>query len=100
MSGRRPAAAAAFCLAILLPATALAQTAGEPSLEDRFGRLDAKRDSAVSWEETRPQREGEHRRLDRNGAGGLVATRKDAQAVFYRLADPKAARVLALQRAA
>ncbi|MES2710523.1 MAG: metalloregulator ArsR/SmtB family transcription factor [Pseudomonadota bacterium] len=29
---------------------------------------------------------------------GLVATRKVAQAVFYRLADPKAARVLALLR--
>jgi len=29
---------------------------------------------------------------------GLVATRKAAQAVFYRLADPKAARVLALLR--
>lgn len=29
---------------------------------------------------------------------GLVATRKEAQAVFYRLADPKAARVLALLR--
>jgi DNA-binding transcriptional ArsR family regulator len=28
----------------------------------------------------------------------LVATRKEAQAVFYRLADPKAARVLALLR--
>ena len=27
---------------------------------------------------------------------GLVATRKEAQAVFYRLADPKAARVLAV----
>ena len=27
---------------------------------------------------------------------GLVATRREAQAVFYRLADPKAARVLAL----
>jgi len=29
---------------------------------------------------------------------GLLATRKEAQAVFYRLADPKAARVLALLR--
>ena len=29
---------------------------------------------------------------------GLVATRKEAQAVFYRLADPKGARVLALLR--
>ena len=29
---------------------------------------------------------------------GVVATRKEAQAVFYRLADPKAARVLALLR--
>ena len=29
---------------------------------------------------------------------GLVATRKVAQAVFYRLDDPKAARVLALLR--
>ncbi len=29
---------------------------------------------------------------------GLVATRKESQAVFYRLADPKAARVLALLR--
>ncbi|TCZ52776.1 transcriptional regulator [Roseicella aquatilis] len=29
---------------------------------------------------------------------GLVATRKEAQAVFYRLADPRAARVLALLR--
>jgi len=29
---------------------------------------------------------------------GLVATRKEAQAVFYRLADPKAARVLSLLR--
>lgn len=29
---------------------------------------------------------------------GLVATRREAQAVFYRLADPKAARVLALLR--
>lgn len=29
---------------------------------------------------------------------GLVATRKEAQAVFYRLADPKAASVLALLR--
>lgn len=29
---------------------------------------------------------------------GLVATRKEAQAVFYRLADTKAARVLALLR--
>jgi DNA-binding transcriptional ArsR family regulator len=29
---------------------------------------------------------------------GLVATRKEAQAVFYRLTDPKAARVLALLR--
>jgi ArsR family transcriptional regulator, virulence genes transcriptional regulator len=27
---------------------------------------------------------------------GLVATRRESQAVFYRLADPKAARVLAL----
>jgi DNA-binding transcriptional ArsR family regulator len=31
-------------------------------------------------------------------ADGLVATRKEAQAVFYRLADPKAARILALLR--
>lgn len=30
--------------------------------------------------------------------GGLVATRKEAQAVFDRLADPKAARVLVLLR--
>lgn len=29
---------------------------------------------------------------------GLVATRRESQAVFYRLADPKAARVLALLR--
>ncbi len=29
---------------------------------------------------------------------GLVATRREAQAVLYRLADPKAARVLALLR--
>lgn len=29
---------------------------------------------------------------------GLVATRKESQAVFYRLADPKAARVLTLLR--
>ena len=29
---------------------------------------------------------------------GLVATRKEAQAVFYRLADPKAARLLELLR--
>ena len=29
---------------------------------------------------------------------GLLAKRKEAQAVFYRLADPKAARVLALLR--
>jgi DNA-binding transcriptional ArsR family regulator len=29
---------------------------------------------------------------------GLVETRKEAQAVFYRLTDPKAARVLALLR--
>jgi DNA-binding transcriptional ArsR family regulator len=29
---------------------------------------------------------------------GLVATRKEAQTVFYRLADPKAARVLAVLR--
>lgn len=29
---------------------------------------------------------------------GLVTTRKEAQAVFYRLADPKAVRVLALLR--
>lgn len=29
---------------------------------------------------------------------GLMATRREAQAVFYRLADPKAARVLALLR--
>lgn len=29
---------------------------------------------------------------------GVVATRKEAQVVFYRLADPKAARVLALLR--
>lgn len=29
---------------------------------------------------------------------GLVATRKEAQAVFYRLADPKAARLLAVLR--
>ncbi|MBP0464196.1 helix-turn-helix transcriptional regulator [Roseomonas sp. PWR1] len=29
---------------------------------------------------------------------GLVATRKEAQAVFYRLADPKAVSVLALLR--
>jgi DNA-binding transcriptional ArsR family regulator len=29
---------------------------------------------------------------------GLVATRKAAQAVFYRLADPKAARLLAVLR--
>ncbi|MGG5810096.1 ArsR/SmtB family transcription factor [Falsiroseomonas sp. CW058] len=29
---------------------------------------------------------------------GLVAARKEAQAVFYRLADPKAARVLAVLR--
>jgi DNA-binding transcriptional ArsR family regulator len=29
---------------------------------------------------------------------GLVATRREAQAVFYRLADPRAARVLALLR--
>jgi len=29
---------------------------------------------------------------------GLVATRKEAQAVFYRLADPKVARLLALLR--
>ncbi len=29
---------------------------------------------------------------------GLVATRKEAQAVFYRLADPRAARVLTLLR--
>ncbi|MBD0273935.1 MAG: helix-turn-helix transcriptional regulator [Acetobacteraceae bacterium] len=29
---------------------------------------------------------------------GLVATRKEAQAVFYRLADPRAARVLSLLR--
>ncbi len=29
---------------------------------------------------------------------GLVATRKEAQAVFYRLTDPRAARVLALLR--
>jgi DNA-binding transcriptional ArsR family regulator len=29
---------------------------------------------------------------------GLVATRREAQTVFYRLADPKAARLLALLR--
>ncbi|GAA0608963.1 metalloregulator ArsR/SmtB family transcription factor [Craurococcus roseus] len=29
---------------------------------------------------------------------GLLATRREAQAVFYRLADPKAARLLALLR--
>jgi ArsR family transcriptional regulator, virulence genes transcriptional regulator len=29
---------------------------------------------------------------------GLVATRKEAQAVFYRLADPKAARLLEVLR--
>ncbi|GGG34107.1 hypothetical protein GCM10010964_22580 [Caldovatus sediminis] len=29
---------------------------------------------------------------------GLVATRKEAQTVFYRLADPKAARLLAVLR--
>lgn len=29
---------------------------------------------------------------------GLVATRKEAQAVFYRLADPKTARLLELLR--
>ncbi|MBY0338098.1 MAG: metalloregulator ArsR/SmtB family transcription factor [Acetobacteraceae bacterium] len=29
---------------------------------------------------------------------GLVATRREAQAIHYRLADPKAARVLALLR--
>jgi DNA-binding transcriptional ArsR family regulator len=29
---------------------------------------------------------------------GLVATRREAQAVFYRLADPKAARLLAVLR--
>nr|WP_302474090.1 metalloregulator ArsR/SmtB family transcription factor [Roseococcus sp. MDT2-1-1] len=29
---------------------------------------------------------------------GLVATRKEAQAVFYRLADPSAGRILALLR--
>jgi ArsR family transcriptional regulator, virulence genes transcriptional regulator len=29
---------------------------------------------------------------------GLVATRKEAQAVFYRLADPKVARLLAVLR--
>ncbi|MBW8269728.1 ArsR/SmtB family transcription factor [Caldovatus aquaticus] len=29
---------------------------------------------------------------------GLVATRKEAQAVFYRLADPRVARLLALLR--
>lgn len=29
---------------------------------------------------------------------GLVATRKEAQAVFYRLADPKAARLLLVLR--
>jgi DNA-binding transcriptional ArsR family regulator len=29
---------------------------------------------------------------------GLVATRKEAQVVFYRLADPKAGRVLGLLR--
>jgi DNA-binding transcriptional ArsR family regulator len=29
---------------------------------------------------------------------GLVATRREAQTVFYRLADPKAARILALLR--
>lgn len=29
---------------------------------------------------------------------GLVATRREAQAVFYRLAEPKVARILALLR--
>jgi len=29
---------------------------------------------------------------------GLLATRREAQTIFYRLADPKAARVLALLR--
>jgi DNA-binding transcriptional ArsR family regulator len=36
--------------------------------------------------------------LARLRADGLVATRRDGQSVFYRLADPRVARLLALLR--
>ena len=36
------------------------------------------------------------RRLTKLREEGLVATRREAQSIYYRIADPRAARVLAL----
>ena len=65
--------AAALCLALVLPAAAMAGTPGEASLEERFQRLDRDGDGFITWDEARPQREAEHRRLDRDGDGALTS---------------------------
>lgn len=63
--------AAALSFAVLLPTVALGQAAGEVPLEERFRRLDANGDGALTWDEASPQREAEHRRLDRDRDGTL-----------------------------
>lgn len=69
--------AVAVTLTLAVPVAASAQgaapaTPGQPSIEERFRRLDANGDGFITWEEARPAREAEHGRLDRNRDGALA----------------------------
>ena len=73
--------AAAPCLAIAVSAMAVEQrtsspttvaASANPTMQERFRRLDANADGVLTWDEARPAREAEFRRLDRNHDGVLT----------------------------
>jgi len=54
--------------------TASAGAATNPSLQQRFDRLDANRDGYITWQEASPSRAADFRKMDKSGDGRVVGS--------------------------
>ncbi len=92
MAGSAVTLLAAPPLALAVPMTPSGQRAasaipGQPCVDECFRRVGANDGGFVTWEEARPQREAEHRRMDRDSDGALSGDESEDRALLIQAFD-------------